>query len=112
MFTIVLDHSPEGETRTGLERALSLGLDRPVEEAASVLGNGSRITSPDTVPFAVWCAARHIDDYSEALWTTVSAGGDNDTNCAIVGGIVVLANGQKAIPEDRLAARESLGWEL
>lgn len=50
-------------------------------------------TAPDTVPFALWCAARHIDDYAEAIWTTVSAGGDNDTNCAIVGGIVVLAGG-------------------
>lgn len=53
MLTLVIDHTPEGETRRGLERAWSLGLDRPVEEAASVLGNGSRITSPDTVPFAV-----------------------------------------------------------
>jgi ADP-ribosylglycohydrolase len=79
------------------------------EEAVAVLGNGSRITAPETVPFALWCAARHIDDYAEALWTTVSAGGDNDTNCAIVGGIVVLANGRKAIPEDWMAAREPLG---
>ena len=109
MIELVMDRTPEGETRAGLEKALTLELDLPVEEAVGVLGNGSRITAPDTVPFALWCAARHIDDYAEALWTTVSAGGDNDTNCAIVGGIVVLANGREAIPGGWLAAREPLG---
>ncbi|WP_020466702.1 ADP-ribosylglycohydrolase family protein [Singulisphaera acidiphila] len=73
------------------------------------VGNGNRITSPDTVPFALWCAARHIAGFAEALWTTVSAGGDNDTNCAIVGGIVILANGLESIPKSWLAAREPLG---
>jgi ADP-ribosylglycohydrolase len=109
MLELVLDHTPDGEVRAGLGRALSLGFDVTVEAAVAALGNGSRITAPDTVPFAVWCAARHIDDYAEALWTTVSAGGDNDTNCAIVGGIVVLANGWQSIPEGWLAAREPLG---
>jgi ADP-ribosylglycohydrolase len=111
MLELVVDRTSEGETRSGLEKALRLELDLSVEEAVGVLGNGGRITAPDTVPFALWCAARHIDDYAEALWTTVSAGGDNDTNCAIVGGIVVLANGREAIPEGWLAAREPLGRE-
>jgi ADP-ribosylglycohydrolase len=63
------------------------------------------------VPFALWCAARHIDDLAEALWSAVSAGGDNDdTNRAIIGGIVVLANGREAIPERWWAAREPLAW--
>jgi len=108
MLRLVLDYTPEGETRDGLAKAASLGFDRTVEEATEVLGNGNRITSPDTVPFALWCAARHIDNFAEALWTTVSAGGDNDTNCAIVGGIVILGNGLETIPEKWLAAREPL----
>ena len=74
-----------------------------------MLGNGSRITAPDTVPFALWCAARHIDDYAEALWTTVSAGGDNDTNCAIVGGIVVLANGLGVDPRGMAGSPRAAG---
>ena len=110
MIALALAHTPEGETHDGLASASSLRLDATVEEAVGLLGNGSRITAPDTVPFALWCAARHIDDYTEALWTTVSAGGDNDTNCAIVGGIVVLANCSGAIPEGWRAAREPLGW--
>jgi ADP-ribosylglycohydrolase len=111
MLEFALDYTPEGEVKAGLERALSLGFDVTAEESAAVLGNGSRITAPDTVPFALWCAARHIDDYAEALWAAVSVGGDNDTNCAIVGGIVVMAGGPEAIPERWLAAREPLGWE-
>ena len=109
MLAFALEHTPKGETHDGLARASSLRLAATMEEAVSLLGNGSRITAPDTVPFALWCAARHIDDYAEALWTTVSAGGDNDTNCAIVGGIVVLAHGLGAVPEAWRAAREALG---
>ncbi len=111
MMAQALERTPEGATREGLKQAVALPFDISVERAVGVLGNGSRITAQDTVPFALWCAARHIDDYAEALWATVSAGGDNDTNCAIVGGIVVLATGLGSIPEAWRAAREPLGWE-
>ena len=111
MLELAVDYTPDGEVRVGLESALSLGFDVTAGEAAAILGNGSRITAPDTVPFTLWCAARHIDDYSEALWSAVSVGGDNDTNCAIVGGIVVMAVGPGAIPEGWSASREPLGWE-
>ncbi|HEY9789831.1 MAG TPA: ADP-ribosylglycohydrolase family protein [Candidatus Obscuribacterales bacterium] len=56
--------------------------------AASILGRGERSLASDTVPFCVWAAFTFIDDYEEALWSTVSVGGDVDTNCAIVGGIL------------------------
>jgi len=106
MLEVVAGHTPAGETRSGIGRALAFDLGLPVRSAVEVLGNGSRITSPDTVPFALWCAARHIGDYAEALWAAASAGGDNDTNGAIVGGIVVLASGPGSIPEEWLMARE------
>lgn len=108
MLEAVAAHTPSGETRSGIERALSLDFSLPVMAAVEVLGNGNRITSPDTVPFALWCAARHIGDYAEALWAVASAGGDNDTNGAIVGGVVVMANGPGSIPGDWLLARETL----
>ena len=107
MLEAVSEHTPSGETRSGIERALSLDFGLPVRSAVEVLGNGSRSTAPDTAPFALWCAARHIGDYAEALWAAASAGGDNDTNGAIVGGIVVLSNGPGAIPEGWLMAREA-----
>lgn len=106
LLETVLDHTPDGETRSGLERAQVLPLDLPIEVAAGILGCGLRVTAPDTVPFALWCAARHLDDYAEALWATVSGLGDRDTTCAIVGGVVALAVGREGIPADWRNARE------
>ena len=111
MLEDVLVHTPESKVRSGIQKALELSLNPfPVEvaEAAGVLGNGRDVTCMDTVPFCLWAAARHLDDYREALWTTVSALGDRDTTCAIVGGIVALSAGAESIPADWLRAREPL----
>jgi ADP-ribosylglycohydrolase len=108
LLKVACSFTPEGPTRAGLLCALGLPRGSPVEVAVRELGNGGRVTAPDTVPFALWCAARHLDDYEQALWTTVSAGGDIDTNCAIVGGILALANGPEAIPRAWLESREAL----
>jgi ADP-ribosylglycohydrolase len=107
-LTYVCQHTPESYVRKGIQKALDLGPDAPVQEAVSRLGNGSAVTAPDTVPFALWCAAHHLDDYEEALWTTVSGLGDRDTTCAIVGGIVVMYAGKESIPADWLEHREQL----
>jgi ADP-ribosylglycohydrolase len=108
LIQIALDHTPPGETRQGIERALALPLEASPATAAEQLGSGERVTAPDTVPFTIWCAARHLRDYPEALWATVAGLGDRDTTCAIVGGIVVLASPPASIPEEWLAAREPL----
>jgi ADP-ribosylglycohydrolase len=79
-----------------------------VEHAASVLGAGYRISAQDTVPFCLWSASRFLDSFEDAMWNTVSALGDRDTTCAIVGGIVVLSGGLQSIPERWLASREGL----
>jgi ADP-ribosylglycohydrolase len=105
----VLERTPESATRRGLVRATELH-DAEVDYAAYELGNGSRVTAPDTVPFCLWCAARHLDDYAAALWTTVSGYGDVDTTGAIVGGVVVLSAGRDSIPEAWLRARETLDF--
>jgi ADP-ribosylglycohydrolase len=104
----VFDHTPDGPTRARLVRARTLPANTTPDEAARLLGNGSPITSEETVPFALWCAARHLGDFVEALWTTVGVGGDLDTNCAIVGGIVALAVGPDGIPREWLQSREAL----
>lgn len=108
MFAEVLAHTPEGATRRGIVKASEMSLERPVQAAAHDLGNGRRVTSEDTVPFCLWCAARHLDSYEDALWAAVSALGDIDTNCAIIGGIVVCATGTESIPAAWRAAREPL----
>jgi ADP-ribosylglycohydrolase len=59
------------------------------QTVAAELGNGSRVLASDTVPFALWCAVTHLDDFAEACWCCVEVGGDIDTTCAMVGGIIV-----------------------
>jgi ADP-ribosylglycohydrolase len=101
----VLGYVPEGETRRGIERALDI---RPgeIEKAARQLGTGQFISAQDTVPFCLWSAAYHLEDYEAAMWHTVGGLGDRDTTCAIVGGIVALAAG--GIPGEWVDRREPL----
>lgn len=96
-----------GYTYRGIQRARTL-LGRSVAEAAYELGNGSRVTAQDTVPFALWVAATYLDNYPGAIAACIEAGGDVDTTGAIVGGIVAAHTGIDGIPEEWLAAREAL----
>jgi ADP-ribosylglycohydrolase len=107
LLATVIARTPAGPTRTGLARAVPL-LGAEVMTAAVELGNGSHVLAADTIPFAVWCAATHLDDYAGALWACGDAGGDIDTTCAMVGGIVAGATGVEGIPADWRASREHL----
>jgi len=104
----VLIRTPTGPTRDALQTMSRFDFDTDVRTVAARVGCGRGVVSSDTVPLAVWCAARHLDNFEEALWTTVSALGDRDTTCAIVGGIVVMATGCDVIPAEWRAAREPL----
>jgi ADP-ribosylglycohydrolase len=104
----VYRHTPESHVRQGIRRAIELPSDTSVEAAVAKLGNGSAVTAPDTVPFALWCADRHLNSYEDALWATVSGLGDRDTTCAIVGGIVVMYTGVESIPVEWLEHREQI----
>jgi ADP-ribosylglycohydrolase len=108
MFDRVLGLTPPGATRDGIERARAVSAESTIAAAVAELGNGRRVVAADTAPFALWSAARHLDDYQEAIWNTIAAGGDIDTNCAIVGGIVALNVGRAGIPRPWLEAREEL----
>jgi ADP-ribosylglycohydrolase len=100
LFEAVLDFTPESKVRRGILIASQTPATIPVEAVAKALGNGSLVTAPDTVPFALWCAAHSLDNYVESLSLTISGGGDCDTNAAIVGGIVALSVGQEGIRTD------------
>lgn len=112
MIEFVLAHLPQTETYWRLKKALTLPLELSPRTAASILGNGSQVISSDTVPFSLWCACRHLDNYTEALWSAVSVQGDMDTNCAIVGSLVALATGREGIPAEWLQSREPLDLNL
>jgi ADP-ribosylglycohydrolase len=105
---LVLPHVPDGTVRSRIRRARDLAPEVPVATAVGLLGNGSLVSAQDTVPFVLWCAARFLDDYEEALWLTVSGLGDRDTTCAMVGGIVACCTGAEAIPSPWHTAREPL----
>lgn len=108
LLTWVVDRLPASEVRDGLVRARALPLARAPQLAAGTLGSGQRVAATDTVPFSLWCAARHPDNFEAAMWTTVSGLGDRDTTCAIVGGIVALVVGAAGLPAEWLAMREAI----
>ncbi|MEL6271014.1 MAG: ADP-ribosylglycohydrolase family protein [Chloroflexota bacterium] len=107
-FDYVLEHTPQSRVREGITIARRLTLETPFEDVVKTLGNGQRITSMDSVPFVIWCAVHHLRSYEDAIWTTITAGGDVDTLCAMVGGIVACAVGVDAIPQAWREAREPL----
>jgi ADP-ribosylglycohydrolase len=108
MLEAVRSCTPKGAVRDGIDLAMDVPATAPVIEAALTIGSGAKGTAQDTVPFALWCAARSLNRYEEALWETVNGAGDVGTNCAIVGGIVAMSAGVEGIPREWLARREPL----
>ncbi|MET3984990.1 ADP-ribosylglycohydrolase family protein [Streptomyces sp. PvR034] len=98
---------PRSAVGAGLRRARGMLDYADATTVAAVLGCGRRTSAHDTVPFALWSAARSLQDYEQAFWTTAQVGGDVDTTCAIVGG-VLGARGDEALPADWLARTEPL----
>jgi ADP-ribosylglycohydrolase len=105
---ILLPSVPESEVKTKMQQARDLGDGISALLAAEQLGNGSKISAQDTVPFVLWCAGHSLGSYEQAIRATIEVGGDVDTNCAMVGGIVVLSSGTEEIPSPWLKAREPL----
>lgn len=105
-FEEILRFTPESEVQNKILLASHTTPEIPIDDVVKALGNGSLVTAPDTVPFCVWIAAHHLDNFKEALAETIRVGGDCDTNAAIVGGIVALSAGRKSIPPDWINARE------
>ncbi|MFE6447212.1 ADP-ribosylglycohydrolase family protein [Nocardiopsis dassonvillei] len=91
--------------------------------AAAELGNGSRVSALDTVPFTLWVAARHGGvlsgaragggSFASAMWAAVAPGGDMDTTCAIVAGILGAGLPGGRVPAEWAERTEELpGWAL
>jgi ADP-ribosylglycohydrolase len=79
---------PRSAVGAGLRRARDMLDYDDAETVAAVLGSGRRTSAHDTVPFALWSAARSLGDFERAFWTTAQVGGDVDTTCAIACGVV------------------------
>lgn len=106
-FEHVINYTPESETRDNIIAAQELPVGTEPAEAAAELGNGSNILAQDTVPLALWLARRNYGIYQKAIEETAACGGDMDTNCAIVGGIVALSAGSGCVPIEWRRRRES-----
>ena len=86
----------EGAMQHKISEAVSItsGMDsqkitaKYMNHAISQLGNGSDSLAIDTVPLALWIACHCPQDFSQAMYWCVHAGGDRDTLCAITAGIL------------------------
>lgn len=96
---------PSSLTRERIESSFSIPGNN-LQEAVRKLGTGANVSAQDTVPFCLWSAAHHLDDFEEAMWWTVRGLGDRDTTCAIVGGIVALS--VRSVPHEWVHRREPL----
>jgi ADP-ribosylglycohydrolase len=101
----VLKFVPKGITNNRLQLALDIPPDE-LYQAVQMLGSGNEVSAQDTVPFCLWSAAYHLNDFEQALWWTARGRGDSDTTCAIVGGIVALSANN--IPQHWLRQREPI----
>lgn len=79
---------PRSAVAAGLRRARGMLDYGDAGTVAAVLGCGRRTSAHDTVPFALWSAARALGDFERVFWTTAQVGGDVDTTCAIACGVV------------------------
>jgi ADP-ribosylglycohydrolase len=109
MLPWIVSNLADSEVTAGIAKAAEIPLDAWAFDTANAVGCGDQVTAQDTVPFCLWMAAATMDDFAEAMWTTARIGGDIDTNCAIVGGIVAAAR-TKPLPAAWLSNREPLNW--
>jgi ADP-ribosylglycohydrolase len=96
----VVAELPDCDTTSKIKKSLTVLPNYDIRTVVSILGNGVKMIAQDTVPIAIWIAAHHQTDFQEALWRAVSALGDRDTICAIVGAITIMNTNEKHIPVD------------
>lgn len=107
LFDEVLRHTPPGLVHESIRAAAAMP-DASPEVAAVALGDGRKLSAPDTVPLALWVLARHPDDYAAALTTVAPVAWDIDTVCAIVGGVIAGRAGEDGIPLEWRESTEPL----
>ncbi|GDY11784.1 hydrolase [Planctomycetota bacterium] len=111
-FSTILATTPAGYTHDGIARAAELPSGYTIASAVIALGNGNYLTCSDTIPFCLWVIGRHGSDFQEAMWTAVSAEGDRDTTCAIIGSIIGCWGGRPNLPESWIRLREPLQFDV
>ncbi|WP_420571026.1 ADP-ribosylglycohydrolase family protein [Kordia sp.] len=96
----VVAQLPDCDTTSKIKKSVTVLPNYDIRTVVSILGNGVKMIAQDTVPIAIWIAAHHQTDFQEAIWRAVSALGDRDTICAIVGAITIMNTKEENIPAD------------
>ena len=79
-------------------KALTLACeDIPDKDAIRQIGEGW--AAEETLAIAVYCCAKHFDDFEKAMIASVNHGGDSDSTGAVTGNILGAAIGYEAIPQ-------------
>lgn len=95
----IQDKLSDSDMKSKLNKAFYLDGNPSIELLVKTLGNGIKMTAQDTVPIVIWMLSRYRNNFEECLWNTVSALGDRDTTCAMVGGISILYCDENTIPD-------------
>lgn len=104
----ILNELPDTDTKSKIAKSKEISLGYQIETIKSILGNGTNMTAQDTVLFAIWCAAHHLESLNEGLWKAVSILGDRDTICAMVGGIIIMSSKPENISEEWVNSVEKI----
>lgn len=106
----ILPHIPQSDVRLNclLAQKLPSASHVHINEIVRFIGNGSSVSAQDTVPFVLYCAGEQLRSFEKAFWLTASGGGDVDTTCAMVCGIVAMSVGADALPQVWRNRREPL----
>jgi ADP-ribosylglycohydrolase len=108
----VLNQLPDSDTKSKISKSKSVPYNYHIETVKSILGNGTNMTSQDTVPFTIWCTAHNLENFEEGLWKAVSILGDRDTICAMVGGMTIMSSKDENIPKSWMDSVEEIDKSL
>lgn len=95
-----------------MRKAREVSPELAIWDVAMILGNGRNVVAMDTVPIALWSAVKWMDNFEEGFWQLASVGGDVDTTCAIMGGIIGSYS-TETIPDEWIVHREAFpAWAI
>ena len=81
-----------------MDKAFALASEEtPEHEAIRQIGEGW--VAEETLAIAVYCCAKHFNDFEKAMIASVNHGGDSDSTGAVTGNILGAAIGYEAIPK-------------
>lgn len=95
-------YESKGQSMEILHSLINMALDLsckdlPEHDAIRQIGEGW--IAEETLAIAIYCCAKHFDDFEKAMIASVNHGGDSDSTGAVTGNILGAAIGYDAIPE-------------